>query len=352
MAESNDNGKVIRVELSSYTAIKTVLVLIAFALLYYLRDLALVILLSIVIASAIEPVAHWLGRYRIPRVLAVLSVYVAAVLVFVVLVPFFVFPIVSDLSTLAVSLPARIGSLPFFDNPPAAITAVVGSFSFSDILNGFREGIASIPRGVAQTARLLFGGFFQLILVTVISFYLAVQPRGIESFLRLVVPIPHEKYAVDLWRRSQQKIGMWMQGQLLLGLIIGVLVFLGLTIFQVEHALLLAVLAAVFEIIPFFGPVLSAVPAVLLGFSVSPALGVMVLGFYIIIQQFENHLIYPLVVRKIVGVPPLMVIISLIVGAQLAGFVGMLLAVPVATVLMEMLGDFERSKFLVQKRDA
>lgn len=346
-----DANKMIKVELTVSAAVKTILVLIAFFLFYYLLDLVLTILLSVVIASAIEPVTRWFGRYGVPRILAVLSVYIITVFIFAVLVPFFIFPIVNDLSDLVLTLPARLAGLPFFNNPPAAIAAFTGQLSLGDIIAGLRDGIANIPRGVAQTARVIFGGFFQLILVIIISFYLAVQPRGIESFLRLVAPLSQEKYALDLWRRSQQKIGMWMQGQLLLGLIVGVLVFLGLTILQVEHALVLAALAMLFEIIPFFGPVLAAVPAVLVGFSTSTTLGLMVIGFYIIIQQFENHLIYPLVVRKIVGVPPLLVIISLIVGAKLAGFVGLLLAVPVATVLMELLADYEKSKFLFRTKD-
>lgn len=344
-----ETGKSVRVEISAGTVFKVLLVLLCVFLLYYLLDLVLVILLSIVIAAAVEPATRWFARFRVPRVLAVLTVYVLAVLVFAVLVPVFIFPIVADLSDLVASLPDKLNSLPLFSSPPGAISAFTGQLSPNDILSSLGGGLSAIPHGVAETAKLIFGSFFQLILVIVISFYLAVQPRGIESFLRLVAPVTREKYVLDLWQRSQKKIGMWMQGQILLGLIIGILVFLGLTIFQVEHALLLAILAALFELIPFFGPVLSAVPAVLLAFSSSPTLGLVVIGFYIIIQQFENHLIYPLVVRKIVGVPPLLVIISLIVGSQLAGFIGLLLAVPLATVMMEMLGDFEKSKYLVER---
>lgn len=136
-----------------------------------------------------------------------------------------------------------------------------------------------------------------------------------------------------------------MQGQLLLGLLIGVMVYLGLTILGIKYAFLLALLAAVFEIIPLFGPILAATPAVILGFLDSAVLGFMVLGFYIIIQQFENHLIYPLVVRKVVGVPPLVVIIALIIGAKLAGFLGVLLSAPIAAVLMEYMNDLEKAKY-------
>lgn len=344
-----DAGKTPPVQITFGTIIKVSLVLLGFFLLYYLFDLILVILLSIVIASAIEPATRWFARFRVPRVLAVLTIYVLAFFIFAVLIPIFVFPIVSDLSDLAATLPAKISNWPLFTTAPATLLAFTGKLSATDIISALSNGLAAIPHGVSQTAGVIFSSFFKLILVIVISFYLAVQPKGIESFLRLATPISQEKYVLDLWQRSQKKIGMWMQGQLLLGLIMGILVFLGLSILQVEHALLLSILAALFEIIPFFGPILAAVPAVAIAFGTSPTLGFMVIGLYIIMQQFENHLIYPLVVRKIVGVPPLLVVLSLIIGAKLAGFMGLILAVPVATVLMELLSDFEKSKYLFQK---
>ena len=116
-------------------------------------------------------------------------------------------------------------------------------------------------------------------------------------------------------------------------------------ILGVKYALLLAILAAVTELIPLFGPILAAIPAILIGFlDGGTTLGLMVLGLYVIIQQFENHLIYPLVVKKVVGVPPLMVIIALLIGAQLAGFLGIIIAVPVAAALMEFVNDIEKDK--------
>ncbi|MDP3726617.1 MAG: AI-2E family transporter, partial [bacterium] len=178
---------------------------------------------------------------------------------------------------------------------------------------------------------------------------LSVQEKGIETFLRLVSPLRHEKRIISLWHRSQTKIGLWMQGQLLLGLIVGILVYLGLTILGVPYAFLLAVLSAVFEIIPMFGPILASVPAIALGFTESISLGLMVFGLYVIIQQFENHLIYPLVVRKVVGVSPILVIISLVIGAKLAGFLGILLAVPVAAALMELADDMQKEKIKEEK---
>jgi predicted PurR-regulated permease PerM len=179
----------------------------------------------------------------------------------------------------------------------------------------------------------------------VFSFYFAVQETGIDDFLRLVTPVEHEQYVVSLWRRSQDKIGKWMQGQLLLGLIVGVLLYLGLVILGVPYALLLAVLAAIFELIPVFGQILAALPAIAVAFGdggVTAAL--LVLGLYLIVQQFESNLIYPLVVKKIVGVPPLLVILALLIGAKLAGFLGILLSVPIAAALQEFINDIQKKK--------
>ena len=136
-----------------------------------------------------------------------------------------------------------------------------------------------------------------------------------------------------------------MQGQLILAVLMGVLVFLGLSILQIPHALFLALIAAVFEIIPVFGPTLAAVPAVLIAFVEGGAtLGLMTVGLYVIAQQFENHLIYPNVVTRIVGVPPLLVILALIVGGELAGFLGVILSVPIAAIIQELAKDIESGR--------
>jgi predicted PurR-regulated permease PerM len=118
-----------------------------------------------------------------------------------------------------------------------------------------------------------------------------------------------------------------------------------LTILDVRYALLLAILAAVFELIPVFGPILSAIPAVGIAFvDGGTTLALIVVGAFVIIQQFENHLLYPLVVTKVVGVPPLLIILALIVGATLAGFLGIILSVPAAAIVHELVRDIEKDR--------
>ena len=194
-----------------------------------------------------------------------------------------------------------------------------------------------------------FGGAMSFILVVVFSFYFCVQETGVEDFLRVVTPVAYHEYVVGLWKRAQNKIGKWMQGQLLLGLLVGTLIYLGLVILGMPYALLIAVFAALFELIPVFGQILMVVPGVVIAFSAGGVnLALMVGGLFAVVHQFESHLFYPLVMRKIIGIPPLMVILALVVGAKLDGFVGVLLAVPLATVLREFINDVEYRRHALQ----
>ena len=136
-----------------------------------------------------------------------------------------------------------------------------------------------------------------------------------------------------------------MQGQLLLSVISAVIIYLGLTLIGVPYALLLALLTAVVELIPIFGSFIGAIPAILIAFSTGGIpLALITAGLFVIMNLLQANLIYPLVVNKVVGVPPLMVILALIVGGTVAGFLGVLLSVPVAAALREFLNDFDQDK--------
>jgi predicted PurR-regulated permease PerM len=209
-------------------------------------------------------------------------------------------------------------------------------------INTLISGITSNTFGSVTT---VFGGILSFLLTVILSFYLAVEEDGVGKFLKAITTLKHEGYVVDLWKRSQKKIGLWMQGQLVLAVIIGMLVYLGLLIIQVPNALLLAFLAAAFEIIPLFGPILASIPAIMIAFVTGGMpLALVVIGLYIIIHQFENQLIYPLVVKKVVGVSPVVSILALAAGWELAGVMGLILSVPVASVIIEFFDDFEKNK--------
>lgn len=351
------------IQIGTGTILKGLLIILGFFAIYYLRDIFLVLILSIVIASAIEPATLWFMRRNVPRVLAVLLMYSVVAVVFVGVFYFLFLPLLTESASLLSSLPSYLGELqiwnPLQNNPVVAGNGALGdfskNFSLAEIANQIDQSVSSLSQSFFSTASRVFGGILSFVLVIVLSFYLSVESNGVEKFLKIVIPDKKEEYFVDLWRRSQQKIGLWMQGQVVLAIIVAMLTYLGLTLLQVENALLLAVLAGLFEIIPLFGPILAAIPAIsiaLITNGLTSAL--LVVGLYVIIQQFESQLIYPLVVRKIIGVPPIISILALIIGAKLAGFVGIIISVPLATMLMEFLDDIEKSKIrareLAQKK--
>ncbi len=338
------------ISITTGTIVKTLVVLAGAWLLFYLRDLVLVIVTAVVLASAIEPGVQFLRRYKVPRVLGVIGVYLLVIAIFFSIFFFFVPLVLQDLATLLLEVPTyidRINTLSAFDEYATTLGVAPPSVSAEGLLEGLRAlldstGIFSNTFGAISQ---IFGGVLSFVLIFVFTFYFAVNETGVSDFLRFITPRQYESYVVDLWRRSQTKIGLWMQGQVLLGLLMGAFVYLGLTIIGVKYALLLAVLAALLELIPVFGPTLAAVPAVILGVAHGGlGVGVAVILLYVILQQFENHLLYPLVVTKVVGVPPLLVILALIVGAQLAGFLGILLSAPMAAVIQELVKDIESRK--------
>jgi len=338
----------IQISITAGTIIKTVVILAAAWMIFYLRDIALIVLTAIVIASAIEPGVSALRRRNVPRILAVLLIYVLLFAVLVVIFYFFLPSLLEDFATFISSLPAYLDAFSragAFDEY-ARILGVSGpsTISAADIMANVRDSlsITSTFSNAFTAISTIFGGVFSFILIIIFSFYFAVLETGVEDFLKIIVPKQHQKYILGLWKRSQRKIGQWMQGQLILAVLMAVMIFLALMIVHVPHAIVLAVIAGIFEIIPVFGPTLAAIPAVAIAFaSGGPGLGAVTIGIYVIAQQFENHLIYPQVVTRIVGVPPLLVILALIVGGELAGFLGVILAVPLAATIQELAKDIE-----------
>ena len=347
----------INISITAGTIVKAVLIIGVAWILIQLQSLLLDVLTAIVLASAIEPAVKALRKRKLPRVLAVLTVYLVLFGTFFVLFYFFLPSVLEDFATFVASVPTyldaftRTGAF----NAYANILGVPAPslLNVTDVMSGIRAALNlnGMFSNFFAAAAQISGGVFSFIIIIVFSFYFAVIETGVDDFLRIIVPKKHQLYVLDLWKRSQHKIGLWMQGQLLLALIIGILIYLGLTVLGVKHALVLAVIAGCFEIIPVFGPILSAVPAVVIAFvSGGVTLGIFTVALYVIAQQFENHLIYPLVVTRVVGVPPLLVILALIIGAQLAGFLGIILSVPIAATLQELAHDIESGKLAQESR--
>ena len=229
--------KNINIQISSSSIIKVIFWLILFTGLYYLRDLVLVILTAVVIASAVDPAVKWFARLRISRTPATILVYALVVLVFSGVFYVFVPVFFDELSKLANLFPQYIKAFESIspislnqislNGAQEAVSGISQNISLVEDIASLKSSLVDVPGGLFNAISSIFGGVLSFILVVVISFFFSVQERGIEEFLRIITPIKNEKYVIDLWKRSQAKIGKWIQGQLLLGVLVGVLVFSG-----------------------------------------------------------------------------------------------------------------------------
>ena len=336
----------IHVEINTGTILRVIFIILFFVFLYILKDVLIIFLFALIIASAISPFANWLDEKGFPRLLGVLLLFLV-VLALIIAILSLIIPYVSqDISQLTSTLPQLVTKV------SASLEKVQqGSPQYLDflseiqnILQGFSDYLQQSSQSIIGLVISIFGGVMSAIAILIISFYLSVTKKGIESFLGAIVPAQYENYAIDLWKRSELKVGLWLQGQLLLGLIMGLLIYVGLSLMGIKFALILGFVAAILEIVPMVGPVLAAIPAIFLAFLQSPTLGLWVIVFYIVVQQLENHLLVPVVLGKTVGLNPVVIIIALLIGQQLAGIPGMILSVPVATIIMEMMDDFAKHK--------
>lgn len=335
------------ISVSTGTFVRAIVIAAITYALWTLRGLVLLVLTAIVIASAIEPGVASLTRRKIPRVLSVLLMYVAVFGSVFAIFYFFIPPILNDAQGLFSEIPQYLGSLNLpLNSLPASHSALTNEAqSVLTTLINFREIISGSSQGAFRLLAGIFGGIFSFALVVVLSFYFAMQETGVEDFLRVVTPQSKEEYIVNLWLRAKKKIGLWMQGQVLSSLIGGVFAYLILLLWGIPYAFLLAIFTAMLMLIPIFGSVLSAIPPIILAYSTGGiSLAVIIAAFYLVINQFESHIVHPLVVNKVVGIPPLLVILALIVGGELAGFLGVLLAIPLAAALREFLSDYDKGK--------
>ncbi len=334
-----------RVTISTSAIFRFFAVILGLAGLFVIRDIIFSLIFAVIVASAVEPAILWFKKRGFGRILAVVIIYI----LFLIIATFFLYlvaPLMIDELTIATSSLTRLQHQ-IVSGVRATGGTAVGAF-FAENSDMFLKLPLQYLGMFGQTAVAsggqLLKGLFSILLIFIFSFYLGTQEKGIENFLRMVTPLKYEPYALDLWARSQAKLGRWFRAQMLLGAIVGVFIFIGLTMLGVEQALLFAVITAVFEIIPVAGPILAAIPAVITGFLLSPIVGVSVIALYILVQQTESHVIVPVVMKKAVGLSPLIVVVALLVGAKLGGIFGLLLAVPLTTIGAELLNDWDKKK--------
>lgn len=323
------------IDVSSNMIFRVIAIILGLWLLYVIRDVIWLFLIAIIITAALNPIIKGAQKlFKSPRTSAVFVVYVSFFLILGILVSI----IVPSLSN---QLNALLSDLPFYlkQIAPPNIT-VPDEISFGEM----GQRLIGMINNPFSTTVGFFTGLISAVAVISMSFYMSLQDDGLKASLLLITPEQHKKYIASLIDRIQENFGRWMAGQLVTMVFVGVLYYVALTILGVPYAPILALVGGLLEIVPYFGPTLSAVPAILFGFMQDPMIGLAVAPAYLAINMIENYFLIPKIMNKAVGLNPVLVILALLIGAKIAGLIGILLAVPLAGAIGLFLKDIMEKK--------
>ncbi len=290
-----------------------------------IRDILLLLFVSFILMASLATVVDRLENLYLPRPLAILMVYIIVLSVVGTIGTILVPPLVTETIRLVSLLPTLVN--PFFPQ---------NSFSLETVV----QQVLPVGTGVVRFSVGIFSNFLSVITLLVITFYFLLERRNLKEYLANFLGESKGNKIYETISEIEVKLGAWVRGELALMSIIGLMTYLGLLLFNIEYALPLAIFAGILELVPIIGPIISAIPAVLVALAVSPSLALIMIVLYIVIQQLENNLIVPSIMRRALGIPPIITILALMVGGRLAGFGGALLSVPIVLVVQVILSKY------------
>lgn len=303
-----------KVEISYKTIIFFVLFILSLLVVWQLRSLILLVFLCYIFMEGLNPLVSWFEKLKLPRVMAILVVY--AIIITTISFSFAgIIPALVEQSTnLINSLPGAIQSINVLGLNPV---------DFSSQL----KLLENLPGNIASTALSIFSNILSVFIFFVITFYLLLERKNFDKYLVKIFGQKDSK-AAEVMNQLEKRLGHWVNAQLFLMIIIGILSYIGYLIIGVNYALPLAIIAGILEMVPNIGPTIASILAGLFGLTISPLIALLAVTWGIIVQQLENNFIVPKVMKETVGINPIITILLIVSGAKLGGVIGAVIAVP------------------------
>jgi len=307
-----------RIEIS-YKTIFFITIFIAFLLvLWSIRSILMLLLVCFLLMEAINPTVSRLEKLKIPRPLTILLIY-AAIITIVSFAIAGIIPIMIEQTTgLVNTLPDLVSNARVFGLP---VSLINWSSQFRFIEN--------LPAEIAKTAVSLVSNLFSLFVIFVITFYLLLERKNIHNYSFKIFGAEGRKKTIMILEMLEKRLGSWVNAEIILMTTIGLLSYLAYTLIGLKYTVPLAVIAGLLEAVPNIGPTISAIMAAVVGLTISPITALLAIIAGIVIQQLENNVIVPKIMKETLSLNPLVTILAISIGAKLGGVVGALLAVPV-----------------------
>lgn len=351
------NEERVIVEFSIMSIVKTTITILLLVSLVdfigYIKEPLYVILFAFFLAAVFDPLVDILEKYKIPRGLGIIIIYVLVIGILATILISLVPILFQQITEIGGNIGKYInnifstGDYPFADRIQPFVQQLESYVEREQIVGTIQDSLSQLGSGLRDVATNTVGAVvsvfydvINMIFVLVLTFFIVIDKAGVKRFFLSLFPKKHGHYVSDKINTIQKKIGEWVRGQLLLCLSIAILTFIGLSILGVNYALTLALVAGITELIPYVGPTLACLVALPIAFNQSPFLIIWVMVLYIIIQQVENNVLVPIIMRQAVGLSPIVVLLAMIIGAKTFGIIGIILAVPVATIAAIFLHDY------------
>lgn len=320
---------VLRIDVSWNTLWRIVIFGLVVTAMFLARDVIGILFASIVISLGLDPIVSFLEKRKINRILGTLLVFLGSFFVIAV-VGYFVVPVfVIEASAFLKQFHDFISAIFGIGLPGTIVEAL--TFGRDRILDLLMSADISVPDAMKNFfSSAVF--FFGTVLTT---FYLSVEKNGTEHLLRVILPDQYEKPVLQIFGRFKIKIRRWMAAQLSLSVLIGIIVGVGLWLLGIRYSFMLGVIAAVLELVPVIGPIVVGIITFMIALSDSFLLGIYSVLFFFIVQQLENHLLVPVIMGRSMKVHPVVVLMALLAGGNIAGILGIILAVPIAVIAQE-----------------
>ncbi len=332
--------------LKSYDSwLKVVILLLITYVLVNVTSIYLPIIVSIIVAFILNPLVNYFSRlhywptgFEIGRGFAVLLAFACMMVVLAIIGTFVLLPFMHEFDKFIIHLPAmivRIQELSTDIGHRASLLEI--PFNINTLIEQTIASAASFSadfvRRVLQTILSFASSIVQLVVVPVLTYYFLKDWLILKEKIILMFAVNSRNKARQVIEEMANVISGYIRGQVLISIVIGVIVFSGMYALKIDYPLVLGLLAACTETIPIIGPIVGSIPAIMLAYLISPTVAFKVILFYIIVHQFENHIVVPNIMGHTIAVHPVVVIISLLIGAQLFGIIGMMMAVPIAALL-------------------
>ena len=319
---------------------KTVFALLIVYFLFLIKDVLVLIVFALIISVLFNPLISFLQKKRIPRVVAAGLVYflIFGGLSFLIYLTALAFVPEIQLFTESFSQ--------YFEKiaPPLKGLGIQAFESFDVFIESSEQWLKGASINIFTALFTFFGGAFTAIFVVFLAFFFSLEEKSIERAIKILFPKKQEDLALNIWNKSQKKISGWFAARLICCIFVGLASFVALKLFKIDYAFSFSLFAGITNIIPYLGPLVAGIVITIVVFLEDWLKAIFILGAFVLIQQIEGNILSPILTKRFIGLPPALVLISLIIGGKLWGLLGTILVIPLAGILFEFIRDYLKKK--------